>query len=51
VIVPEFVTAVVIVTVIPAGIILSSAANGTVPVFQVEPAFQSPLLIAVTVAA
>jgi hypothetical protein len=48
---PEFVTGVEIVTVTPAGIILSSAAKGTVPVLHVVPVFQSPLLTAVTTAA
>ena len=51
VIVPEFVISVDIVTVIPLGIILSSAASGTDPPIQVAPVFQSPLAAAVTVAA
>ena len=51
VMVPELVTPVVIVTVIPLGIILVSLAAGTTPPTQVLPTFQFPLIAAVTVAA
>jgi hypothetical protein len=51
VMVPEFETPLVIVTVIPAGIILLSAAVGTTPPTQVEESDQTPVCEAVMVAA
>ena len=51
VMVPELLIGLDTVTVIPSGIILSSAAAGTTPPLQVLPVFQSPLAAAVIVAA